>query len=307
MKSFILPLAAIFASLGLFLSDADAQSQNRAANPARQLTLGPIVPEAQQVSMNDIDHEPWDTLLQKYVNETGVNYKAWHASQEDLNSLDQYIATLSHASARQPADAANQMAYWINAYNAVTIKGIMQEYPTTSIRNFTSETGGYNVWKNLLLNVAGQQISLDSMENQILRPMGDFRIHFAIVCASKGCPPLSNRAFDGECLEDQLAASSKTFFAQAQNFQYDPNQGTMKLSSIIQWFPGDFGADQAAQLRAIAKYLPTEQAQAAANANSVRVSYLDYDWGLNAQPEAEQGSQNRSGSQSKQGSQNRTP
>ncbi|MDB4766556.1 DUF547 domain-containing protein [bacterium] len=257
----------------------------------RQLNLGPVVPATEQVSMDRIDHSVWNSLLSKYVDDAGgVNYAGLKASQTDSQALEGYIAQLSSASLTQNAARENQMAYWINAYNSVTMKGMLQEYPTTSIRNFTSEDGGYNIWKNLLLNVSGKQISLESIENKVLRPMGDPRIHFAIVCASKGCPRLLNEAYVGETLNDQLNKNELNFFSNPQNFQFDQANREIKLSSILKWYGSDFGADQATQLRTIAPYLPTEAAKQAASSNAVSVSYLEYDWNINEQPRSNAGS-----------------
>ena len=282
----------------MVLSSTEAvlgQSQsNKTMQKQRLLSLGPVVNPASQVSMDQIDHSSWNTLLQKYVDEAGgVNYAGLQSCPEDSAALDNYIAILSTASLNQPASSNGQKAFWINAYNAVTIKGVLQEYPTTSIRNHTSETGGYNVWKNLMLNVGGTQINLDSIEHKALRPMGDPRIHFAIVCASVGCPRLLNQAYVGNNLDNQLNINAQHFFAQAQNFQYDGRTRSFRLSEIMQWFGSDFGPDQAAQLRAIAPYLPTPEAQAAAQSNAVQVSYLEYSWKLNEQAKAMGGSRTK--------------
>jgi hypothetical protein len=132
--------------------------------------------------------------------------------------------------------------------------------------------------------------------------MGDPRVHFAIVCASKGCPRLLNQAFVAESIGQQLDTNAQHFFSVPQNFQYNAQQRSFKLSAIMQWFGTDFGQNQAAQLKAIARYLPTQEAQAAANANSVRVSFLDYSWDLNEQPKkmaAGSGSKKMKGSGSK--------
>ena len=292
----VILLGAVDAVVGQSQSQSTMRKQ-------RQLTLGPVVNAANQVSMNSIDHSSWNTLLQKYVDTAGgVNYADLKASAADSAALDRYIALLSTASLQKAASREHQKAFWINAYNAVTIKGILQEYPTTSIRNHTSETGGYNLWKNLLLNVGGAQVSLDAMEHKALRPMGDARIHFAIVCASVGCPRLLNEAYVGDKLDAQLNANSQHFFSQAQNFQYDAGSRSFKLSAIMKWFGTDFGRDQAAQLKAISPYLPTQAAQAAASANAVSVSHLEYSWKLNEQAKAMAGSQSK-GSQTQQGSQ----
>ena len=112
--------------------------------------------------------------------------------------------------------------------------------------------------------------------------MGDPRIHFAIVCASIGCPPLRNEAYTAENLDAQLTDNAKRFFADPKKFASSP-QGELKLSKILSWFAEDFGPNQAAQLRTIAPYLPTPTAQSLANSGRARVSYLGYDWGLNDQ------------------------
>ena len=233
--------------------------------------------------MDKIDHQLWDQLLRKYVNDKGlVNYAAWKKSQADSSALDAYLNTLSTANSNLPASREAKLAYWINAYNAVTVKGILREYPTSSIRNHTARVIGYNIWKNLLLTVGDSQISLDSIEHKVLRTMNEPRIHFAIVCASISCPRLLNEAYTSEKLEQQLVVNSKDFFANSQNFAFDRNRNQFQLSAILKWFGTDFGSDQAAQLKAIGPYLPTEQARsAAASGRRARVSYLEYDWGLN--------------------------
>ena len=123
-----------------------------------------------------------------------VNYAAWRGTDTDRKSLQNYLVRLSQASPAVKASRAGQLAFWINAYNATTIEGILQVYPTSSIRNHTAKVAGYNLWKDLPLLVGGKPHSLDAMEHQILRKMGEPRIHFAIVCASVGCPRLMNEA-----------------------------------------------------------------------------------------------------------------
>lgn len=291
-KLFLLTLACFCLSF----SGAETSAQNNAAKMTRQLTLGQQVSKSQMVSIDKIDHAAWNTLLQKYVDEYGgVDYASLKDSADDMKSLDSYITHLSTAGLSIPAQSECQKAFWINAYNAVTVKGILQEYPTTSIRNHTSENGGYNIWKNLLLNVGGSQASLNDIEHKVLRPMGDPRIHFAIVCASEGCPRLLNEAYLGSTLESQLIANARNFFSQAQNFRHDPARRTFQVSAILEWFGTDFGADQAAQLRAIAPYLPTEAAQTAARSNAVSVSFLDYSWKLNKQKDMKAMTQKMSG------------
>jgi hypothetical protein len=253
-----------------------------AAFAGSKVTVGRAFPANQQVSYDQVDHAPWDKLLKKYVDVQGhVAYQAWQDSASDSQALDAYLNSLSRANPQAQASREAKLAFWINAYNAVTVKGILREYPTTSIRNHTAKVFGYNIWKDLLLTVGNHTYSLEAMEHQILRKMGEPRIHFAIVCASHSCPRLLNEAYLATRLEEQLVVNTRTFFANGENFRYDAQGRRFYLSAILSWFSGDFGANQAAQLKSISPYLPSQAASAAANANSVSVSYLDYDWSLN--------------------------
>ena len=246
-------------------------------------TVGTQWPESQQVSMDSIDHQVFDKLLKKYVNKDGrVNYQAWHASTADRKMLTDYLAHLSQANANIAAQRNAKLCYWINSYNAVTIEGIMRVYPTTSIRKHTSETGGYNIWKNLKLIVGDNKINLEDIENKVLRKMNEPRIHFAIVCASIGCPRLMNEAYMPNKLDQQLVTNTKDFFSRSQNLQVDTNAKQVKLSKILEWYGTDFGADVATQIRALEKYWPAADVQAIA-AGGYSVGYLPYDWNLNTQ------------------------
>lgn len=235
-------------------------------------------------SFDKVDHSSWDKLLRKYVDADGmVDYRSLKANREDVRLLDRYLATLSSASPRVAATRNAKLAFWINAYNAVTVRGILREYPTSSIRNHTARLFGYNIWNDLKLYVGGTAYSLDQMEHQILRKMSEPRIHFAVVCASNGCPRLLNEAYVADRLDRQLESNANDFFARKQNFRFEKGSDRIQLSSILDWYGDDFGSDQAAQLRKISKWLPSRQAADAALQKSTRVSFLDYDWKLNEQ------------------------
>jgi hypothetical protein len=240
--------------------------------------------QSESLSMNDIDHAGWDRLLKKYVDGDGrVDYRSWKANREDIQRLDQYLGHLSAASRQRPASREARLSFWVNAYNAVTIRGILREYPTTSIRNHTAKLWGYNIWKDLQLYVGGDPVSLDAIEHEILRKMSEPRIHFAIVCASIGCPRLLNQAYEADEIDAQLQTNAKDFFARSQNFKYDSDGRRFFLSAILDWFGDDFGSNQKARLRRIAAWLPSEAAAQAARQNAVSVSFLDYNWSLNTQ------------------------
>ncbi|MEM8670239.1 MAG: DUF547 domain-containing protein [Planctomycetota bacterium] len=236
-------------------------------------------------SMEQIDHSDWNLLLAKYVDKQGrVDYSKWHATSADITRLDDYLRRLSAADGKVSADRKARLAFWINAYNAVTIRGILREYPTTSIRNHTPRLFGYHIWKDLKLYVGGEAYSLDQIEHEVLRKMNEPRIHFAIVCASIGCPRLLNEAYSPAKLEQQLEMNSKDFFSRSQNFRHDTAAKRFYLSAILDWFGEDFGSNQAAVLKRIAQWLPNQTAEKAARLNTVSVSYLEYDWNLNKQP-----------------------
>ena len=239
---------------------------------------------AGSVSVDKIDHSAWDKIVKRYVDKNGlVNYRALHASRADRRQLRAYLELLSTANPQTRASRNGQLAFWINAYNAVTVEGILQKYPTTSIRNHTAKAVGYNIWHDLKLYVGGSAYSLHFMEHKVLRKMNEPRIHFAIVCASIGCPRLLNEAYVPAKLNAQLELNTKDFFARAQNFRYDQANRRFEMSAILEWFGTDFGANKAAQLKTISKWLPTKAAQQAALTNAVSTRTMEYSWKLNEQ------------------------
>ena len=273
--------------VGLATLLAVALGANSVCSGANKVSVGRNVSRGKLVSMDQVKHGAWDALLARYVDDSGnVAYSLWQKSAVDMRALDAYLAALSAADPQTSASEPAQLVFWINAYNAVTVRGILREYPTTSIRNHTPKLFGYNIWYDLLLTVGGRQYSLHQMEHEILRKMDKPRIHFAIVCASRSCPRLLNEAYAADKLEDQLTDNTKVFFANPGNFRFEPGSRRMQLSSIVKWYSEDFGDGQAEQLRTIAPYLPNRRAHDAAMKNAVVVSYLEYDWLLNDQATA---------------------
>ena len=174
-----------------------------------------------------------------------------------------------------------QLAFWINAYNALTVYGILGVYPTDSIRNHTAKVFGYNIWKDLLLPVGDKKYSLRAIEHQILRKMGEPRIHFAIVCASIGCPRLRSEAYAPGKLESQLADNTRDFFSRSKHFQADPANRRVRVSPILEWFGKDFAPTPQKALASLVDYMPDEAARRLISSEDLSVSYLDYDWSLN--------------------------
>ncbi len=248
---------------------------NLSANPVT------IIGETQEktVNISSVSHSDFDVLLKKYVDINGdVDYTGW--KKDDTGTLQTYLESLSQADPGKRASKAHKLAFWINAYNALTIHGILDKYPTSTIRNHTAKVFGYNIWKDLKVTVGNDAYSLDQIEHEILRKMDEPRIHFAIVCASHSCPKLLNEAFDAHKLEEQLDQNAVDFFADPENYTLSGNK--VKLSSILDWFSEDFGANKLEVLEAITPYLPEEDADDISGAEgNIRVSYLPYSWKLN--------------------------
>ena len=248
---------------------------NLSANPVT------VIGETQEktISISALSHSDFDALLKKYVDNNGdVNYSAWKKNDQD--TLASYLESLSQADPNKRASKAHKLAFWINAYNALTIHGILEKYPTSTIRNHTAKLFGYNIWKDLKVTVGDDAYSLDQIEHEILRKMDEPRIHFAIVCASHSCPKLLNEAFDAHVLEEQLSQNAIDFFANPENFLLDGDK--VKLSSILDWFGEDFGDNTSKILKSIEKYLPKDDAGIIKAAEyDLKVSFLPYSWKLN--------------------------
>lgn len=249
------------------------------------VVLGRHWPPAERVSMDRIDHAAWNGLLRRYVDGSGnVNYALWKANPADVVALDDYLGSLSRANLDAPVSRDVRLAFWINAYNAVAVRGILREYPTASIQDHVAAMFGYNIWRDLRLAVGGRQFSLGQIEHELLRPMREPRTHFAIVCSSRGCPRLRNDAYRAETLNDQLDQNSRDFFADPTKFRRNAETGELNLSPILEWYADDFGRTPAERLQAIGRYLPDKTSRDRAASGKATVKFLDYDWRLNEQP-----------------------
>jgi hypothetical protein len=232
-------------------------------------------------SLADVNHRSFDQLLQKYVNDRGlVGYASWKSDQTDMKALDDYLAVLGCVDLRKSVPANARLAYWINAYNAATLKGVLREYPTTSIRNHAAKDG-YNIWKDLLLWIDGGNYSLDDIEHTILRKVREPRIHFGINCASLGCPPLVNQAFTADNVDKLLDSNARRFFADPRNFRVDAGTRTVHISTLLEWYGTDFAATPQAQVRMLRRYFPNAETLTWLDSGDFSVKHLPYDWNIN--------------------------
>lgn len=223
------------------------------------------------------EHALFAGVLARVVKPDGVDYAALHADHADL---DRYRAQL--ASASEPSDRAEKLAFYINAYNALTLALVIDQlpkdqadWPAWSIRKAGSTFT--NVWKRFTFEVAGQRLTLDAIEHQILRPLGEPRIHFAINCASGSCPPLIAEPFRAATLEAQLEQVA-TAFARS-DYHVRLIDGQLRLNPILDWFGEDFTS--AGGVRAFLRARVSDAAVAKVLAGDSRLRFFDYDWTLN--------------------------
>ena len=221
-----------------------------------------------------VTHEAWNKLLKKHVNNKGfVNYKGFIKDSIALNS---YLSMLSNNAPSASWTKEEKLAFWINAYNAFTVKLITDHYPVKSIKDIGSKIQIPFVntpWQKKFIPMDGKIIKLDDIENKILRK--DFeepRIHFSIVCASISCPKLRNEAYEASKIESQLTDQAKAFLSDPARNKPSEN----KLSPIFKWFGGDFEKNGNKKIDFINKYSPVK-------VDESKIEYLGYDWGLNEQ------------------------
>jgi hypothetical protein len=220
-----------------------------------------------------LDHSEWARLLAKYVDERGlVDYARWKATPADLTALQTYLARI--AAPPQPAAAGNDLAAsLINAYNAATIGWVLENFPIESIR---STDGPFRKRRH---RVGGEAVSLDDIEHGTLRPLIGYRVHAALVCAARSCPPLRREAYEAARLEKQLDAAMRTWLARGDLNRVRPVENRIRVSPIFRWFAEDF--EKAGGVRAVLrKYTTPEVARRLADPR-LEIRYLRYDWGLN--------------------------
>jgi len=211
----------------------------------------------------------YNDLLQKHVTKDGiVDYKSFKA---DEAKLDTYISYLEKTTPASSWSENKQKAFWINAYNAYTIKLILENYPLKSIMDIKQE--GKTAWKISFANVGGKTYTLDHIEHEILRKnLFDPRIHVGVNCASVSCPKLGNVAFTEENVHANLEELMKEFINDSSRNKITNNK--VQISSIFDWFKEDF-TKNGSVIDYLNKYSNTE-----INPNA-KISYLKYDWSLN--------------------------
>ena len=230
-----------------------------------------------------IDHSSWQALLDAYLktgDPSGINrfdYGALKANTEDRKTLSAYLKSLAGIDPRS-FSRDEQMAYWINLYNALTVFVIVPRYPVDSIKDIKSGIIDFGPWNLELFPLQGQKLTLNQIEHGILRPIWkDPRIHYAANCASLGCPNLSPEVYRSDNLERLLEQAAVDYINHPRGAQLQGDE--LVVSSIFEWYKVDFGNTDAGVIAHLKQYARPELAQILDNHNS----FDDYyDWNLNA-------------------------
>lgn len=240
------------------------------------------------------DHGLWDAVLQKHVNDQGlVDYGA---IGEDAR-FREYLFRLANTDAAGLADDRQRLAFWINAYNALTIKAVLETLPKDRARwssySIKDQTiGGKTIWQALRFQVGGGTWTLDQIEHEILGGEAfhhDPRTHLVIVCAARGCPKLWNRAYDPRHIDKQLSGAVLRNVEDPDQFQIDESNRTLKLNKVFKWYGEDFSSPDASPNAPtvpafLGKYIPDPPLTRSMTQDVWKLEYSDYDWKLNIAP-----------------------
>lgn len=226
-----------------------------------------------------VSHAQWDALLKRHVDADGwVDYGGF---VRDSAALNAYLRLLSSS---HPSDAGwtreEQMAYWINAYNAFTVKLVADHYPVAGIKEIRPGLPFVNtVWDIKFINIQGRVYDLNNIEHNILRPVfKDARIHAAVNCASYSCPKLRGEAYEADRLDEQLDDAMRNFIRDPLRNRIAADGSSAALSELFKWFSGDFNEASGSVRAFINRYaeVPLQE--------SAGITYIDYDWRLNERP-----------------------
>lgn len=232
-------------------------------------------------SVNTINHQDWQFLLDKYLltdHPSGIHrFKYRQVETEDKNRLELYLINLQAVDPLQ-YNRDEQMAYWINLYNALTVNLIIDKKPRYSILTTGKGWLPKGPWDDRIASVNNKKLTLNTIEHHILRPIwADYRIHFAVNCASLGCPNLQAKAFTSENLDSLLNHASHSFISHPRALSI--NNGKLTVSSIFEWYLEDFAANEIELIAWLATVATPEQAQQLKK-HTGKINY-EYSWQLN--------------------------
>lgn len=226
----------------------------------------------------DHDHAAWTVVLKQHVKDGRVDYAALKQSPAKLNAYVEELAKVSRSQFNRWSEP-QQLAYLINLYNAATFQLIIKHYPVKSIKDIGGWFSG--PWDQKMVRLFGKTTTLDHVEHKVIRKeYREPRIHFALVCAAQGCPPLLTEAYTGEKLDRQLDERGRAFLAQSHKNHIDASRQRVYLSPIFKWFDEDFEASAGSVLQFVKPYFGGRGAKIT---DDWSIRHTDYDWSLNAQ------------------------
>lgn len=230
------------------------------------------LPETRRVGL--LDYRDWDRLLRVHVRDGAVDYPAIARDAE----LPAFLADVRRTRFTRDSSADERLAFWINAYNAAAIAGILEgRSPATLL-------GRAEFFRRTRYDIGGEAITLWGLEQERLGPIGDPRIHFVLVCASSSCPRLLSRAYLPDVLDAQLEAATRAFVNDPAKNRYDPVERVAHLSRIFDWYAEDFEAVAGSVAVYVARHLEHPEAAAGLADGSWKIRYQKYDWSLNGTP-----------------------
>ncbi len=234
---------------------------------------------AQAAEPFDQTHAPFARVLSAVVKEAHVDYAKLKAAPLELDTYLREVAAVPPAEFARWSEA-DRLALHLNLYNAQTLRLIIDHYPLKSIRSIGLLPGA--AWRGLIVRQGGQIMSLSHLENKVIRvDYQEPRIHFALVCAAVGCPPLRHEPYVGSRLNEQLDDQARQFLATAEKNRFDPATATLHLSPIFKWYDEDFIKPAGSLAAYVKPFLPAVQRDALGEPAKVKVSFTDYDWALN--------------------------
>ena len=288
MKKYLLLATVLVATLAIASCGnfaATSQNQTAVESTDQDMDTGTVVAANQSFSYKD-----YTQVLNTYVDDAGlIDYQGLQANREQLDKFNQSLAAVSpetYAAWSEP----EQIAFWMNAYNSLTLQSIIDQDPLPeSIRDISG------VWNRRKFSIAGESQTLDNIEHDILRQDFDEpRLHVALVCAAISCPPLRNEPYLPEKLDAQLNDQVAKFIVSPHGFKLDRQQNKVYLSSIFKWYGKDWvdtygvkdqfagNSKQRAVINFLSQYLNPEERRYL-ETESYKVDHLDYDWSLNQQ------------------------
>ena len=229
----------------------------------------------------DHSHSAWTAILSKHVQTGLVDYAALKSNPSGLR---RYLDSLQSVPREEFLTWTNhqQLAFLINLYNAATVKLVVDHYPVGSIKMI----GGFlsSPWDLEVVNLFGARITLDELEHEEIRKnYKEPRVHFALVCAAKGCPALRGEAYSAANLDAALDEEAREFLANPDKNRFDVGQGVLHLSPLFKWYAADFEAQAGSILEYVKPLLPGRDGERF-DSGPVRIQFTDYDWSLNEQP-----------------------